>query len=156
MKKLSKICAIALTLVLALSLVACANTYPSIKKAFEAEGYKQSETAESILSDLKSFTNNEGKETALTVHALVKVEGLKTSTAFIVEFKATDDMIDYYKNNEIVRDAVSATLNNEDAKSFYNSLVEAGFANGNCMLVPSPLSSSAAVAEMTSIMKSAK
>lgn len=151
MKKLSKICAIALTLVMALSLVACANTYPAIKKAFEAEGYKQSEMIEGITSDFKTITNNDGKEIAVTAHALVK----DARTAFILEFKATDDMIDYYKNNKMVRDAVAAVANDEDAKSFYNSLVEAGFANGNCMLVPVGLTSDA-ITEMTTIMKNAK
>ncbi len=150
MKKLSKICAIALTLVMALSLVACANTYPAIKKAFEAEGYKQSETIEELTSSFKAITNNDGKEIAVTAHAFVKA----AKTAFILEFKATDDMIDYYKNNKMVRDAVAAIANDEDAKSFYNSLVEAGFANGNCMLVP--LSGGDALTEMTTIMKNAK
>lgn len=151
MKKLSKICAIALTLVMALSLVACANTYPAIKKAFEAEGYTQSEMVEGLTSDFKAITNNEGKEIAVTAHSLVK--GLKV--AFILEFKATDDMIDYYKNNEIVRDAVAAVANDEDAKTFYNALVEKGYANGNCMLVPVGITGEA-LTEMTTIMKNAK
>ncbi len=154
MKKLSKICALALLIVMSLSLVACVNTYPNVKKAFEAEGYKQSETVEGLTDDFKSVTNNEGKEIAVTVHVFLKGGLITGNKAVILEFKATDDMIDYYKNNEIVRDAVSAVLNDEDAKSFYNSLVEAGYANGNCMLVPVGITGDA-LTEMTTIMKNA-
>lgn len=154
MKKLSKICALALTLVLALSLVACANTYPSIKKAFEAEGYTQSETAEAVITDLTNATQGDAKNIAITPHVLIKGGLITGNKAVILEFKATDDMIDYYKNNEIVRDAVSAIANDEDAKTFYNSLVEAGYANGNCLLIPWGISGDA-VTEMTTIMKNA-
>lgn len=155
MKKLNKICAIALLIVMSLSLVACVNTYPKIKSAFEDAGYKQSETFEGYAKDFKSITNNENKEIAVTAHAFGKLDGLKPLIAIILEFKATDDMIDYYKNNEIVRDAVSAVINDENAKSFYNSLVEAGYANGNCMLIPIGVTGDA-ITETTTIMKNAK
>ncbi len=155
MKKLSKICAIALLIVMSLSLVACVNTYPKVKKAFEDAGYTQSETVEAVTKDLLAATENEGKDIAVTMHVFLKGGLVTGNKAIILEFKATDDMIDYYKNNEIVRDAVSAVINDEDAKSFYNSLVEAGYANGNCMLVPVGITGEA-LTEMTTIMKNAK
>lgn len=156
MKKLNKICAIALLIVMSLSLVACVNTYPKIKSAFEDAGYKQSETVEAFTKDLLAATENEGKDIAVTMHVFLKGGLVTGNKAIILEFKATDDMIDYYKNNEMVRDAVAAIANDEDAKSFYNSLVEAGYANGNCMFVPTLGSTSAAITEITTIMKNAK
>lgn len=149
MKKLSKLCALALLVVMSLSLVACANTYPNIKKAFEKEGYKQSETVEGLARDFKSVTNKDGKEIAVTAHALVK----NGNTAFILEFKATDEMIDYYKNNEVVRNAVKDVTSDEDAQAFYNALKEKGYANGNCMLVPVSITGN--TQEMRDIMKKA-
>lgn len=132
MKRLTQIGALVLTVLLSLSMVACANTYPKIKKAFENEGYKQSEAVEGVTKDFKSYTNKDGKEVALTVHVLTKL----TSTAVILEFKATDEMIQFYNDNKAARDAVKDVTENEDAKAFYNQLKEKGYANGNCMLIP--------------------
>lgn len=150
MKKLSKLCAVALLVVMALSLVACGTTYPKIKSAFENAGYSESKTVESIYQDYLTYTGTDGNKVALQAHALVKVgEG----TALILEFKATDDMIQYYKDNKMVRDAVKDVTENEDAKAFYNMLVEKGYANGNCMLVPISVTSAQT---MKDIMKNAK
>lgn len=150
MKKLSKLCALALLVVMAISLVACGTTYPAIKTAFENAGYEQSDTLEGLYKDYLKYTDKEGKDVALQAHAFKKTgEG----TALILEFKATDDMIQYYKDNKLVRDAVKDVTENDDAKAFYNMLVEKGYANGNCMLVPIlPVN----VTKMTEIMKNAK
>lgn len=134
MKKLSKLCAVALLVVMALSLVACGTTYPKIKSAFENAGYTESKDVEEANKSFYSYTGTDGKDVVLTAHALVKDGGI--STALILEFKATDDMIQYYKDNKMVRDAVKDVTEDEDAKAFYNALVEKGYANGNCMLVP--------------------
>lgn len=150
MKKLSKLCALALLVVMALSLVACGNTYPAIQKAFEDAGYEQSQTLEGINNDFLAYTDKDGNEVALQAHAFTG-----DGTALILEFKATDDMIQYYKDNKMVRDAVKDIAENDDAKAFYNSLVEKGYANGNCMLVPITISASK-VTKMTDIMKNAK
>ena len=108
MKRLTQIGALVLTVLLSLSMVACANTYPKIKKAFEKEGYKQSETMEGVTKDFKSYTNKDGKEVALTGHVLTKL----TSTAVILEFKATDEMIQFYNANKAARDAVKDVTEN--------------------------------------------
>lgn len=63
------------------------------------------------------------------------VKGL-TEIAFILEFKATDDMKEFYDDNKVIRDAISGITSNEDAQEFYKSLEEKGFANGNCLVIP--------------------
>lgn len=148
MKRLTQIGALVLTVLLSLSMVACANTYPKIKKAFEKEGYKQSDTMEGVTSDFKSYTNQDGKEIALTVHVLAKD---LVNYAIILEFKATDEMLQFYKDNKAARDAVKDVTENEDAKAFYNQLKEKGYANGNCMLIPAGVN----YKDMLEIMKNA-
>lgn len=148
MKRLTKIGAIILTLILSLSMVACSNSYPKIKSAFEKANYTQSETAEALAKDFKTFTDSEGKEQALTFHVLVKNVA---NYAVILEFKATDDMIQYYKDNKSARDLIKDITENEDAKAFYNELKEHGYANGNCLLIPVGID----YKEMLDIMKNA-
>ena len=130
MKKLTKILSLILALAMAISLVACANSYGKIKRAFEKAGYEVIETEET--ANWEEWTSEYGCK----VHYFQKTEGILKQPAIILEFKATDDMLDLYKNNEEVRVFLQDASNNEDAKEFYNSLVEKGYANGNCMVIP--------------------
>ncbi len=130
MKKLTKILSLILALAMAISLVACANSYGKIKRAFEKAGYEVVENE--TTANWEEWTSEYGCK----VHYFEKTEGSTPPSAIVLEFKATDDMLDLYKNNEEVREFLQAASSNEDAKEFYNALVEKGYANGNCMVIP--------------------
>lgn len=130
MKKLSVIVSLLLVAVLSLGMFGC-SSYPSLKKAFEKEDYTVSETVENLTKDIKAAAEKE--KLGIETHAMVK--GL-TEVAFILEFKATDDMKKFYDDNKVVRDAISGITSNEDAQEFYKSLEEKGFAKGNCLVIP--------------------
>lgn len=130
MKKLSVIVSLLLVAILSLGMVGC-SSYSSLKKAFEKEGYTVSETVESLTKDIKAAADKE--DLGIETHVMVK--GL-TEIAFILEFKATDDMKEFYDDNKVIRDAISGITSNEDAQEFYKSLEEKGFAKGNCLVIP--------------------
>ena len=118
MKKLGKVLVSVLCLALCVfTLVGC-NSYGSVLKAFEEEGFKESETVSNIFTDITK--DLEKDEIVMTPHALTK--GL-TCTVLIIEFKSTDDM------KKAVEE--SATL-----KGLLKDLSESDYINGNCMFVP--------------------
>ncbi|MBQ7340377.1 MAG: hypothetical protein IJW43_05955 [Clostridia bacterium] len=146
MKKLVKIITVLLIVVLSLSAVAC-STYGKLEKAFTDAGYEVVENQEA--------ENMEDEEKGITAHYLEKKETLSTIGVIILEFKATDDMIEYYNENEIVRDALEAILTDEDTQDLYQALVDAGIANGNCLVYPATLSAVLAINSVTDIVKNA-
>lgn len=148
MKKFSKILAVLLTVCLTITLAAC-SSYGKIEKAFKNAGYSVVE------SDKTESWETSGEEYGVTAHYLEKKETLSTFGVIILEFKATDDMLEFYENNEMVRDLLTGISQNEDAKDFYNGLVETGFANGNCMVFPASVSSLVALPKILEIVKNA-
>ena len=148
MKKLVKIISVLLIVVLSLSAVAC-STYGKLEKAFTDAGYVvvENESAENIEKD--------NEEKGITAHYLEKKETISTLGVIILEFKATEDMIEYYNENEIVRDALEAILTDDDTQDLYQALVNAGFANGNCLVYPATLSAILAINSVTDIVKNA-
>ena len=118
MKKLGKVLLSALCLALCVfTLVGC-SSYGSVLKAFEKEGFKESETMSNIFTDITK--DLEEDEIVMTPHVLTK--GL-TCTVLIIEFKSTDDM------KKAVDD--SATI-----KGLLKDLSESDYINGNCMFLP--------------------
>ncbi|MBQ7407779.1 MAG: hypothetical protein IJW13_00675 [Clostridia bacterium] len=132
MKKLSKIIVLVLVVAAAVNMVAC-STYGKLQKAFTEAGYTEQTELDAVTNNIKSeLGKSEEDSLAIELHLFTK--GL--TSALIVEFKATDDMLEFYKNSETAQGLVKDVSENEDAKAFYNSLVEAGYANGNCLVVP--------------------
>ena len=148
MKKFSKILAVLLTVCLTITLAAC-SSYGKIEKAFKNAGYSVVE------SDKTESWETSGEEYGVTAHYLEKKETISTFGVIILEFKATDDMLEFYENNEMVRDLLAGISQNEDAKEFYNGLVEVGFANGNCMVFPASVSSLIGLQSILNIVKNA-
>ena len=148
MKKFSKILAVLLTVCLTITLAAC-SSYGKIEKAFKNAGYSVVE------SDKTQQWETSAEEYGVTAHYLEKKETITTLGVIILEFKATDDMLEFYENNEMVRDLLSGISQNEDAKDFYNGLVEVGFANGNCMIFPASVSSLIGLQSILEIVKNA-
>lgn len=118
MKKLGKILVSVLCVALCVfTLVGC-NSYGSVLKAFEKEGFEESETMKNIITDITKDLDDD--EIVMTPHVLVK--GL-TCTVLIIEFKSTDDL------KKAVND--SATL-----KGLLKDLSESDYINGNCLFAP--------------------
>lgn len=148
MKKVSIVTTLLLVLAMAMGLAAC-SSYGAVKKAFEKEGYAESKTVEDLS---KNFIDALGKEDfAVNTHAMSKVDGLVVKAALIIEFKATEDMKKFYDDNKIVRDAVENVTSDENAKNFQKNLENAGFAKGNCLVIPLTHH----VSEITAIVKKA-
>lgn len=134
MKRFSKLIAMLLVIVSALSLAACSSKYGALKKAFEKEGYTESEQVETWTKNIKDELKGEDGEMVTNIHVFTKKAGLSSDVVLILEFKATDDMLEFYKESNTFQGAVKDLKENEDAKAFYDTLVKAGYANGNCLV----------------------
>lgn len=143
MKKMTKIMAALLVVVSMLSLVACSSKYGALKKAFEKEGYTESEQVETWSEKIKNELKGKDGEMVTNVHVFYKKtttdttigDLLSKNVVLILEFKATEDMLEFYKESNTAQGAVKDIQNSEDAKAFYQSLVDAGYANGNCLVL---------------------
>lgn len=133
MKKIFvKIIALALIAVCAMSFAAC-SSYGALEKAFTDAGYTRSEKIEGTAKDIEAFCEKDN--IAVTAHAFAKTSSLTTDVVLILEFKSTDDMKKLYDDSETVKGFVKDVVSNEDAKEFYKTLEEAGYAKGNCLVL---------------------
>lgn len=131
------------------TLTACSK-YNALLKAFEKEGY--TEITEYGDNDSKNAKKDiEEKDSAAKVH-LLQAEN-KITHVIIVEFKSTEKMVEYYKDSETVKGFVKDVQNNEDVQAMYDALVDAGYANGNCLVIPVSVLK---INEITNIVKSVK
>ena len=129
MKKISKLLALVLVIALALSAASC-STFGKVNKALEGLGYTemQGEDAEKQAKDYED-------ETVSEVHVFSK-GGLLGGVVIVFEFKATDDLVEYYKSSETLQGVAKDVSSNEDVKATYNALCDAGVACGNCLVLP--------------------
>lgn len=132
MKKLIKILSLALVLVFTLGLVAC-SSYGKLEKAFEKEGYVKSEKFDGALTQLRE--DAERNDFIVTPYMFTKGDGLSSDIVWILEFNATEDLKEYVKNSDKAQSFVKDVKENEDAQAFYDALVEAGYVNGNCLVI---------------------
>ena len=132
--------------VMAMSFAACASSYGALKKAFENEGYSESQTMEGFTSDIKKALEKD--EISPNMHVFTKD---LVKIAMVIEFKSTEEMKKFYDNNEIVRDHVKNVTSNEDVKAFQKSMEDAGYAKGNCLVLPAIT----CISEVTAIVKKA-
>ncbi len=145
MKKISIIATLLLVLAMAMGLAAC-SSYGAVKKAFENEGYSESQSMEGFTADIKKALEKD--EISVNIHVMTKDI---VKIAMIIEFKSTQEMKDFYDNNEIVRTHVKNVTENEDVKAFQKSLEDAGYAKGNCLVLPAIT----CISEVTAIVKKA-
>lgn len=131
-KTILKIFSLLLVLLCGLFLTAC-SSYPSLEKAFTKEGYTVSEKLEELATNLKTELEKNDEELALEVHFLSK--GLLNS-CIIFEFNKTEKMVEAVENNETLKKYISDFTKDEDVQKVYDSLVETGYAKGNCLVVP--------------------
>ena len=133
-KSVKVIVAVMLMAVTALTFVGC-STYGSVKRAYEKEGYKQSEKIEeynsafkSILADLLNEDKEEQYGVKTNVHLLVKEESgsalavLTSDMVVILEFDCSEEKMKEY-------------MNDEDMQYAYKKLIETGYVKGTCVYV---------------------
>lgn len=92
------------------------------------------------------------EEYAVELHMLTKKSNGLTS-AIVIEFKSTKELVEYYESSATVQGLVKDVSENEDVNKMYNALVNAGYANGNCLVVPASI---LYINEITNIVKSVK
>ena len=140
--------AVLLVTVLVVSLVSCTSKYGDIRAAFEKEGYSENQSLESTSKAIKEEL--EKKDFAVEIHLLTKSN--KITSALVVEFKSTQEMVEAYESSATIRDLVKDIADSEDVNAVYNALTDAGYAKGNCLVIPLSL---IYVNEITNIVKSA-
>ena len=122
-KKLATIItSIVITLVLVATLCGC-STFGKIQKAFENEGYTQSENAEKYQDQFMKYLNAESDEEVeqiCTVHIFTKDY---VKVAIIFEFKSTDELNEQIEKSDALKGAIKDAQNSD-------------YVNGNCILVP--------------------
>lgn len=135
MKKLTKALTLLLIVAITATLVAC-NTFGKVQKALEEIGYKAVETSNDTAEDMENES-----EVAVTVHLFSNADSIsvaefaKINTVIVFEFKATKDMIEFYKDSDTMQGLIKDMKEDGTAEEFYNELVEKGYANGNCLVM---------------------
>ena len=151
MKKITKIVSLALVLVMALTMLAsCGSKYSSIEKAFIDAGYENNTTFTGVMNTIKEELAKD--EYAVEIHMLTKKSNGLTS-AIVIEFKSTKELVEYYESSATAQGLVKDVSENEDVKKMYNALVNAGYSNGNCLVLPASI---LYINEITNIVKSVK
>lgn len=134
MKKVSKIFVAVLCVCLSIVTLTACSKYNALLKAFEKEGFVVSETLEKNNTKMKEDLEKE--DLAVELHFLYKDSITSPAAALVIEFKSTKELKEKYNESETLKGFVKDVENNEDAQAMYDSLVKAGYANGNCLIVP--------------------
>lgn len=156
MKKLSVIVSLLLVAILSFGMVGC-SSYSSLKKAFEKEGYKEITVIENSddkakYEEIKKISDELGAEGHI-VSAEKEILTVKYNVcAFILEFKATEDMKKAYEESETIKGLCKDVKDNDDVKAFVETLEKNGLAKGNCLVIPLSL---IYFTEITDIVKNA-
>lgn len=150
MKNLTRVLALVLLVAAMATMLVSCSKYPSLKKAFEKEGYKENTALENVSTKIKEELEKD--DLAVTLHLLTKESNGLTSV-LIVEFKATEDMKKAYDDSATIQGLVKDVSSNEDAQAFADALENAGYAKGNCLAIPLSV---LYINEITNIVKSVK
>lgn len=128
MKKLSLLLVSLLVVILSFGVVGCSNTgYGALKTAFEKEKFKESKEVSSYFAQIEQ----EVGESSVKLHCFSK----GVSYVLIIEFKATDDIVNFIKDTPEILDFIEDVKDNEDVKAYYNALQSAGYVKGSCLVI---------------------
>ena len=129
MKKFFKVTALLIaTLALCMFLTACSSSFKKVEKALEDIGYEKIEST----SDANKYTS--GTDVPVDATCFKKVDGLNSNIVIVLEFEATDDMKEFYKDSDAFRGLVKNIKDDGTAEEFHDVLEDAGFAKGNCLV----------------------
>ena len=108
---------LALIAALAITLLCGCSSYSKIRRAYEAEGYTESENVESYQAQIVEALG-EDFESVCSVHLMA--DGLKV--ALILEFSSTQEMED-------------AINDSESLKGLISDIQKSDYVSGNCVLL---------------------
>ena len=137
MTRLSKFFAVLLTSLLCVSLVAC-SSFNLVKTTLEEVGYQVVQNEED--GDDRADTIQEESEVAVTCYMFTNADSItltqlhKLNIVIVFEFKATDEMIEFYEDSETLQGLLQDIKDDGTAEEFYNDLVAKGYAKGNCLI----------------------
>ena len=136
MKKLVKLSALLIAITMLFTLTAC-SYFNEVKTTLEEAGYQivqneennvtQEAEEDERVTNLHVFTNG---------NSLTALESYKLTTVVVIEFKATKELVEYYKESDTLQGAVTDIKEDGTAEEIYNQLKSAGFAHRNCIIVP--------------------
>ncbi len=138
MKKLFKLTSLLLLVTMLFNLVAC-SSFGKISKALEDVGYAQIQNEEES-SDVANDAKEDESVTKVYVftnaESLSLLDGYKLTLVTVIEFNATEDLVEYFKDNNTLQGIVEDIKEDGSAEEIYNELKEAGLACGNCLIAP--------------------
>lgn len=135
MKKIVALFSILMVAVCTFCLTAC-SSYGSLKKAFEKAGYVELELSDAEKENTQK--NYEDQDYAIEFHILGQ-EGTIIKVVpqvLVLEFKSTEEIKNYIKDNNTAQGLIKDLAENEDIKAVYDKLTEAGYVKGNCLIIP--------------------
>ena len=154
MKKFIKLTALLLVLALSLFAAGC-SSYDRLEKAFLENGFALVTEIEEDGNLLKDDLTQGIRE--VEVYEFKKTAGLlnlESVVAVVFEFKSVKELTQAVKQSEVLSLFIDELEQDEELDDIYEELVEDGYANGKCLVVPITLSNSAKQ-QVTSIVKSA-
>lgn len=154
MKKFIKLTALLLVLALSLFAAGC-SSYDRLEKAFLENGFALVTEIEEDGNLLKDDLTQGTRE--VEVYEFKKTAGLlnlESVVAVVFEFKSVKELTQAVKQSEVLSLFIDELEQDEELDDIYEELVEDGYANGKCLVVPITLSNSAKQ-QVTSIVRSA-
>ena len=154
MKKIIKLTALFLVLTISLFATGCFS-YDRLEKAFLENGFVVMTDIEEDGKLLKDDLSQDVRE--IEVYGFKKTEGLlglESVVAVVFEFKSVKELTEAVKQSEVLRLFIDELEQDEELDDIYEELIEDGYANGKCLVVPITFSSSAKE-QVTSIVKNA-
>ncbi len=129
MKKLFKLTTLLLVVTMAFNLMAC-SSFGKIQKALEEMDY-------SVIENENNQTAQEAEEDerVANVH-LLKSSDIVPTLVIVIEFKSTQKLVEYYKENQTLQGLIADIREDGTAEEVYNELKAYGYACGNCLIAP--------------------
>ena len=136
MKKLFKLFTLILITVMTITLASC-SYFGKVQKALESKGYELIENENNAVS-----AEAENDERVINVHVFSNIQSLsalesyKVTIVVVIEFKATKELVEYYKESDTLQGIVSDIQKDGTADEIYKELKGAGLAHENCIVAP--------------------
>ena len=127
MKKILKLLALSvLTFVICFSSIAC-SSYSKLEKTIKNLGYEKARATDIV--------KEEENDAAVNVKIHVFKKGL-IAKVWIVEFNDIEDIKTFVLESDTAQMWIENINEDGTDKEYYNKLVDAGYANGNCLVIP--------------------
>ena len=137
MKKLFKLSTLLIAMAMLFNFVAC-SSFGSVKKALEKAGYElvEDEDSSAVAKDAEDDERVTNIHVFSNKNSLSLTQIAKLTVVVVIEFKATKDLVEFYKENDTIKGIVSDIKEDGTADEVYNALKEAGLVHKNCIVAP--------------------